>query len=415
MKVVVIGGGTAGITVLARLQRALPDAELVLIDRAERHYYQPLWTLVGGGLADFDETDRSEADFVPAGVEWIHDYVEGFLPEQNEVVLQSGARVSYDQLVVAPGLRVALDEVKGLVDALENDPRVWTNYDLRYVGKGPFALDAFAGGDAYFTTPDSPLKCGGAPQKIMWIAEETLRRKGVRNRSQVTLTVPADRIFGVPKYRETLDRLAAERDVHLMTHVHLIEIDWASSQAVFENLQTHETTSLHYDLLHVTPPQRSPDFIRTSVLAGGATEPAEKDQTPAITGCGLLRGARGGFVDVDIHTLQHKRFPNIWSLGDAADLPTAKTGAAVRKQAPLLVENLKLVSQGQAPKPDYDGYTSCPLVVGHDRVVLAEFGYDGKVMETFPFDQGKPRYSAWLLKRHLLPQIYWHGMLRGWM
>ena len=210
-----------------------------------------------------------------------------------------------------------------------------------------------------------------------------------------------DQIFGVPKYRRTLERLASQRGVELLTHVHLVEVRPERSEAVFENLETREEVVVAYDLLHVTPPQRSPEFTRQSPLAGAGADPDENDQSPSVRDRGLLRGARGGFVDVDRETLQHKRFPNVLSLGDAAALPTAKTGAAVRKQAPVVVENLLAVAVGAPPTAKYDGYTSCPLVVGHDRVVLAEFGYDGSILETFPVDQAKPRYSAWLLEAPL--------------
>jgi len=386
-----------------------------MVEPAKTHYYQPFLTLVGGALATLEETERPEEGLVPDGVHWVKERVSSFAPEVNSLTTESGKRIDYDVLVVAPGLTLAPEEVEGLGPALESDPRVWTNYDPRFVTKGRAAIDSFRGGHAVFTTPDSPLKCGGGPQKIMWIVEEWLRKKGVRDGARVTLTVPGDQIFGVPKYRRTLERLASQRGVELLTHVHLVEVRAERSEAVFENLETREEVVVAYDLLHVTPPQRSAEFIRQSPLAGAGADPDENDQSPAVRDRGLLRGARGGFVDVDRETLQHKRFPNVWSLGDAAALPTAKTGAAVRKQAPVVVENLLAVAAGGAPTAKYDGYTSCPLVVGHNRVVLAEFGYDGSILETFPVDQAKPRYSAWLLKRHLLPLIYWHGMLRGRM
>lgn len=415
MKIVVIGGGSAGISVLVRLKKRLPRAELVLIEPAEKHYYQPLWTLVGAGLAELDETERTEAAYVPSGVTWFQERVAGVLPKEGRVVLENGGLIDYDQLIVAAGLRLAYEEVLGLEEALKHDPMVWTNYDRSYVEKGPPAIQAFTGGPALFTTPDTPLKCGGAPQKIMWVTEEWLTRRGIRQRSTVTLTVPGDRIFGIQKYRTVLERLQAERGVELLPHVHLVELDFARREAIFEDLETRESVTRPYSLLHVTPPQRAPRFILESELADAKNKADPKDQTPVIIGCGIVRGAPSGFVEVDRHTLRHVRFDNVWSLGDSANLPTAKTGAAVRKQAPILVENLAAAIKGEPLPASYNGYTSCPLVVAHDRVILAEFGYDGEVMETFPIDQSKPRLSSWLLKRHLLPEIYWHGMLRGHM
>ncbi len=415
MKIVIVGGGTAGITVAAQLRRKSPQAEVVIIDPSSRHFYQPLWTLVGGGLVSFQETERVEEDLIPDGVKWLQDKVLAFSPNENQLRTESNGIVSYDQLIVAPGLSLALNEVKGLTDALNNDPRVWTNYDRRYVRKGNKVIQALKSGPAIFTTPDSPIKCGGAPQKIMWVAEEWFRKNGIRDSVEVTLTVPGGDIFGVPKYRDALDKLASERNVALSTHLHLIEVDSARSLAIFENLKTGEVVKKEYALLHVTPPQRAPEFIRTSPLADSACEAPEKDQSPAIVERNIKRGARGGFVDIDQHTLRHKKYSNVWSLGDACNAPTAKTGAAVRKQAPVLVANLLASLKGDEPSESYNGYTSCPLVVGHHQVILAEFGYGGEVMETFPYNQAKPRYSSWFLKRHLLPKIYWYGMLKGWM
>ncbi len=409
-RIVVAGSGTGGITVAARLRHSRPDAEIVVISPSEDHWYQPLWTLVGGGLAKLEETRRPTYQVLPDGVEWERARVTGFSPEENRVHTDGG-RFDYDALVVSLGLEIRTDEVLGLDQALEHDPRVWTNYLSNFVTKGPQAIETFRGGSALFTFPRSPLKCGGAPQKIMWIAEETFRFNGVRGEANVEFVVPGDKIFGIPKYREVLDEIAEERDVHLVPHHHLIEVDHEAGRAVFENVEDGTEITKDYALLHVAPPSRAPRVIAESALG---TAPLPDDtRTPGAKRRNLPQGTDRGFVEVDAATTQHVRYPNVFSLGDCSNLPTAKTGAAIRKQAPVLVENLCAALDGKPLAAHYDGYASCPLVMGHNSVMLAEFDYEGTPKESFPFDQAKPRYSMWLLKRHILPLMYWKGMLTG--
>lgn len=412
-RVLIVGGGTAGVTVAARLRNARPELSVVLVSPTATHDYQALWTLVGGGLASFQETRRDFDEVLPENVEWIEDAVTELRPDDRSVVTAGGKTLEYDALVVAPGLRIALEEVAGLAAALEGDPRVWTNYLARYVTKGPAAIDAFNGGNALFTYPRSPLKCGGAPQKIMWIAEETMRHRGVRDAASVKFIVPGDTIFGIPKYREVLDEIAHERGIELIGHRHLVEVRPDEGVAVFEDVSDGREYELPYALMHVSPPSRAPDFVIDSPLASPGGRVAPDERTPAARRRDLPQGGSGGFVEVDRHTTQHVRYPEVFSLGDASSLPSAKTGAAIRKQAPVLVENLLAHLDGKSLTARYEGYASCPIVMGHHSVMLAEFEYDGKIAETFPFDQAKPRYSMWLLKRHVLPLMYWHGMLKG--
>ncbi len=390
--IVIIGGGTAGITIAARLLKANKSLKVKIIDPAQRHYYQPLWTLVGGGLAKFEETDRSMQEVMPAGVEWIQEKVSRIDPEAKAVHTEAGNEISYDALVVAPGIRLAFEEVEGLTEALDNDDRVWTNYSPKYVNKGTKAIQSFKGGAAFFTFPQSPVKCGGGPQKIMWITEQWLVKNKVRDASNVNFIAPGGAIFGVPKYRDALQVLVEERNIQTHFGQHVVAVDHENSEITVENVETKERTTQKYDLLHVTPPQRAFNFVKESGIANDA-----------------------GFVDVNRETLQHIKYPEIFSAGDASSLPTAKTGAAVRKQAPILVENLIAHLKNQSVKPKYDGYTSCPLVVSHNQVILAEFGYDGAILETFPFNQAKPRKTMYFLKRTMLPKIYFSGMLKGRM
>ena len=388
--ILIVGGGTGGITVAARLLADATDPPTIgIIDPAERHFYQPLWTLVGAGVTPAEVSMRPMADVIPTGADWIEEGVTQFDPEQKQVTLGSGKTLRYEQLVVAPGMQLNWSTVDGLAEAIGKDG-VTSNYAYELAPYTWKCIQAFDGGKALFTFPNTAVKCGGAPQKIMWLAEEAFRRSGVRGRTEVTFLAPGGAIFGVPKYRVALERLVEERDIHTRFHKNLVAIRPGSREAVFEDLAGGQEQVLRYDMIHVTPPQSAPDFVRHSPLANA-----------------------DGWVEVDDHTLQHVRYPDVFSLGDASSLPCAKTGAAVRKQAPVLVENLRAHRAGRALDAAYDGYSSCPLVTGYGKVMLAEFGYGGKIMESFPFDQARERYSMWLLKVHALPELYWNGMLRG--
>jgi sulfide:quinone oxidoreductase len=387
--VLIIGGGTGGITVAAQLLNQEAAPKITIVDPATTHDYQPIWTLVGGGVFPREVSRRSMADVMPRGVTWIRDRVTAFLPDKNEVQTEGGKSLKYNELVVAAGIQLNWDAVKGLPQAI-NKGGVCSNYGYDKVAYTWETIQTFQGGDAVFTFPATPIKCAGAPQKIMYLAEETFRRRGIREQSNVIYASATAGIFGVPKYAQALNKIVAERNIETHFSKNLVEVKPESREAVFHDVNGAEELVLKYDMMHVTPPQGAPDFIKQSPLAN-----------------------QDGWVDVDKHTLQHIKFRNVFSLGDCSSLPCSKTGAAIRKQAPVLVEN---VIAFRAEKPltgHYDGYASCPLVTGYGKVILAEFGYDGVIMETFPFDQAQERYSMYALKAYGLPNIYWHGMLQG--
>ncbi|MCA9052904.1 MAG: NAD(P)/FAD-dependent oxidoreductase [Planctomycetaceae bacterium] len=389
-QIVVVGGGSGGISVAARLTKGwFNSTDVAVIEPADKHYYQPLWTLVGAGTATLEETERKESQVMPRKAKWIRDAVTEFRPEENAVITRDGAIVRYEWLVVAAGIQINWDGVKGLRESVGRDG-VCSNYDRRYVQSTWDNLQNFQGGTAIFTQPKGAVKCGGAPQKIMYLADDYFRRSGVREKSRVIFAAPGEKIFAVDKYREPLERVVHRKQIETLFKHDLREIRSQSKEAVFQNVDTGEERILHYDLLHVTPPQGPPDFLAKSPLAD-----------------------EQGWVEVDKLTLRHNRFPNVFALGDCSSLPTSKTAAAVRKQAPVLVANLLSAMQGRPLTAHYNGYTSCPVVTGYGSLILAEFDYDREPVETFPFNQAQERWSMYLLKRYLLPLLYWHGMLKG--
>jgi sulfide:quinone oxidoreductase len=390
-EVLIIGGGTAGISVAARLRNASSPPDVAIIEPSTKHYYQPLWTLVGAGVFPKQVTEREEADYIPEGVSWIRDKVASFDPDNNTVTTVGGEVIEYQQLVVAAGIQLDWDQIEGLAGNVGKHGIV-SNYAYDTVDSTWEAIRKFQGGRALFTFPNTPIKCAGAPQKIMYLAEHAFRRQGVRSRSEIVYAAPGPAIFGVAKYRAALEKVIAKRNIDTMFRHNLVALEPEAKRAVFERVEDQQRVTVDYEMIHVTPPQSSPDFIKASKLASAA-----------------------GWVDVDKYTTQHLRYPNVFSLGDCSSLPNSKTGAAIRKQAPVVVENLLALRAGRPLAARYDGYASCPLITGYGTCILAEFDYDGNPAETFDFDQAQERYSMYALKAYALPKIYWNGMLRGRM
>lgn len=388
-QVLIVGGGTAGITVASQLLKKNPGPEIAVIEPSDKHYYQPLWTLVGGGVFSKETTERNEEDLIPAGVTWIKDAVTSFFPEKNTVMTHNGSTIGYDYLVVAPGIQLDWNSIKGL-EGNVGKHGICSNYSYDTVESTWDCIRNFQGGTAIFTQPGTPIKCGGAPQKICYLADDYFRKAGLTEETEVIFATAKSEIFPVRKYADNLERVISRRGIKSKYMHELTEIRPEIREAVFKRLDNGEEVTLNYDMIHVTPPMSAPDFIKQSPLTDDA-----------------------GWVDVDKDTLVHKHFPNIYGIGDVTNLPTSKTGAAIHKQAPVLVNNLISRISGVEPSAVYDGYTSCPLVTGYGKLILAEFDYDKNPRETFPFDQSRERYSMYLLKAYGLPHMYWHGMLKG--
>ncbi len=390
-RIVIVGGGTGGLAIAAAL-RQLPSRDsldITVVEPSDYHYYQAQWTMVGGGMFPREVTRRRMADLMPPGVNWINEAAAEFDPASNHLTTINSNRVDYDYLVVAAGIKLDWHKVEGLEGNLGKNG-LCSNYSYDTVESTWQNIRDLKSGTAMFTFPPPPIKCAGAPQKIMYLAEHHFRRTGVRKQIEVAYRCAADGIFAVKKYATALNAICAERDIDVQFAWNLKAVDAGAKEATFENTKSGESRTEKYDMLHVTPPMSAPDVIGASPLASD-----------------------GGFVDVDKASLQHIRYPNVFSLGDASSLPTSKTAAAVRSQLPVLIPNLVSVMNDRPLTAAYDGYTSCPLVTGYGRLILAEFDYDLNPKETFPFDQSKERLSMYLLKKYVLPVIYWKGVIAG--
>ena len=390
--IVVIGGGSAGIGLLASLLKRDPHLNITLIEPSDYHCYQPAWTLVGGGAYDVKKTRRPLADVLPNGVTWVQAAVTEVLPEAQTLVLDSGQRVTWNNLIVCPGLRLAWEKVEGLQDTLGQNG-VTSNYSYEHAAYTWQLVQQLKGGKAIFTQPAMPIKCAGAPQKAMYLSCDHWRKQGHLKNIDVEFDLAGAALFGVATFVQPLMKYVEKYQARLAFNSNLVKVDGQARKAWFEVKDAAGTVTVQeksFDLLHVVPPQVSPDFIRQSPLADAA-----------------------GWCEVNPHSLQHLRYPHIFGLGDVCGTTNAKTAAAVRKQIVVVAENLLALRQ-QAPLPlKYDGYGSCPLTVEKGKVVLAEFGYGGKLLPTFPLDPTRARRSMWFLKATLLPWFYWNGMLKG--
>lgn len=387
--ILIVGAGTAGVTVAAQLLLQDASLDVAIIDPGATHYYQPIWTLVGGGVFERDISARPQADVIPSGATWIKDAVDTFDPTENGLTTASGQRYTYDYLVVAAGIQLDWDKIDGLKGNLGTHG-ICSNYSYDTVDSTWSALQNLDGQRAIFTMPPMPIKCAGAPQKIMWLADHWLRKQGRRDHTPVLFNSTGGSIFGIAKYREALEKLIKARQVDTLFEHNLVAVDASKQEAIFEHMTSKEHKRLDFGMLHIVPPQSAPDFIAQSPLSNDA-----------------------GWVDVHKHTTQHVTFKNVFSLGDCSSLPNSKTGAAIRKQAPVTVANLLATRHAHSLKASYDGYASCPLVTGYGRLILAEFDYSGQPCESFPFNQAQERYSMYALKAYGLPEMYWNGMLKG--
>lgn len=398
-EVVIVGAGAGGIAAAASLKARKPGLEIAIIDPADIHYYQPGWTMVGGGIFEPAQTSRTMGSLIPQGVHWIQAAVAAFEPENNAIILDGCRVVKYTRLIVCPGLKLDWTKVEGLVDTLGHNG-VTSNY--RY-DLAPYTWELVKGmkeGRAIFTQPPMPIKCAGAPQKAMYLSGDAWHRRGVLKNIDIQFNNAGGVLFGVKDYVPALMEYVKKYDASLNFFHTLVAVDGPAKKAWFDVAKPDtpvERVEMEFDMMHVCPPQSAPDFIRVSPLADAA-----------------------GWIDVDQATLRHKTYDNVWSLGDVMNAPNAKTAAAARIQAPIVAENIVADMLGGSATAQYNGYGSCPLTVERGKIVLAEFGYGGVMLPSFPkalLDGTKATRAAWFLKEKMLPPVYWQGMLkrREWM
>ncbi len=393
-QVLVVGGGSAGIAVTASLLHRVSDLDIAIVEPSETHYYQPGWTMVGGGVFEAEQTAKAMSSLIPNKAKWLKNSVKSFFPKQNKVMLDDGKIIQYEQLIVCPGLQLDWDKIEGLSETLGKNG-VSSNYRFDLAPYTWQQITSLNVGKAIFTQPTMPIKCAGAPQKAMYLACDYWRRHHCLSEIQTDFFNAGAVLFGVADFVPALMEYVKKYHINLNFEQELISVNGDDKTATFQFKQDDEvkTQTREFDFLHVVPPQSAPNFIKSSPLADS-----------------------DGWLDVDKFTLRHKVFENVFGLGDVTNTPNAKTAAAVRVQAPIVAQNL-LIARGElAEEAQYNGYGGCPLTVERGKIVLAEFGYDGKRLNTLPLwliDGTKPSSIAWMMKETLLPQLYWEAMLKG--
>jgi len=394
-RVAIVGGGSAGVSVAAQLLRKLPASEhgrVAVIEPRDTHFYQPYWTMVGGLGLDVKKSERPMDMMIPRGVHWVKDRCTTFDPERSRIALAGGQEIEYDVLVVAAGLVQHFEKVPGLKETMGKNG-VASIYSHEFVPNVWANIQAMKAGRAIFTSPATTVNCGGAPQKICYLAEDAWRSAGVRNDIDIGFYTASPGIFGCRSYRIELEKIMKAKGIHANVKMNLVEVDGDARLATFES-EGGARVSKSFDFLHVTPPMGAPDFVKNSPLANAA-----------------------GFIDVDMHTCRHTKYPDVYSLGDCSALPTSKTYAAISSQAPAVVHNI-LATLEQKPEnatATYDGYAACPILLGKSKLMLAEFnGYSMEATPTFwPINQHKGWWPFFFMKRCLFDRFYWHLMPLG--
>ena len=391
-RIVIAGSGLGGLAIANRLARELDGATITVIDRKEIHNYQPGYTLVATGIWPVNKVSDRNADLMPAGAQWVHEMVAEFDPIANAVVTESGKRIEYDYLVVATGLHLDFDKIEGMDVAAIGTNGLTSVYPSPAAAEATWrTMDAFRqkGGDALMTLPSTPLKCAGAPLKMTFMLADRLTQAGTRSASKIDFHSALGNIFSVPVVNDEVLRRWIKLNIPVTFNSKLVAVDIGARRATVVS-PVGERSEIDYDFLHVVPPMRAPDAVKNSPLAwqeGGF--------------------AAGGWLEVDPKTLRHRRFPNVFGLGDINGTAKGKTAATIKKSAPLVAQNLLDVIAGREPSLTFDGYTSCPLLLREGSALLVEFDYENNLTPSLPMiDPLQDSYFAWVMKYRLLKPAY---------
>ncbi|WP_457593166.1 NAD(P)/FAD-dependent oxidoreductase [Hydrogenimonas sp.] len=436
-RIVIVGGGTGGVLIAARLRRAAPNAEIVIVAPNDIHLYQPGQVFMAAGLYTEADIRKPNSDLMPDGVKWIKDEVRSFDPDANLVETAKNGKVKYDFLVVATGLQYNYEGIEGMRPELvgrDGISSVYLNDPVKGTARGGTAtwewfkqLRAAAEKaseqnplTAIYTQPDTPIKCGGAPQKILYLSDDFLRGNGPGGGSDVHRNVKSlfckkgTKLFGLPEYNKTLvdevtpmygnitdkwnhilRKIDPKKKIATFEHIYQIKGEYDPDLEEYDMITKKESVEIGYDFIHVVPPMKAVDAVAKSPL-------------------GWQKGTAKGWLACDRYTLQHMKYKNVFGIGDILGIPLGKTGGSARHHGPVIQKNLTAAMEGKELPAKFDGYTVCPLKTQYGKIMLAEFNYDGPA-PSFPLDPAKPRWIWWAFDLYLLKPMYWHLMLRGLM
>ena len=386
-QVVILGGGSGGISTASRLIKA-GIKDILIIDHADYHAYQPAWPLVGSGAEKKENSRKKMKKVIPHGADFLQQKVTAIQAVERIIRLDNNEQINYEYLVVALGLQLDFEKIEGLPATLGKN-NVCTNYLYDYADYTYASLKKVIAGNVIVTKPSTPIKGGVAPENSLFTFDEFFKNKK-KDRPTLILKSALDSLFPVEKYRREIEKQIEKKGISYDLQHELIAVNGPEKTATFKNLATSEIYSLPFEMLLVTPPMSAPDVIKQSTLSD-----------------------EEGWLDVNKHTLQHVRHQNVFGLGDCTNLPTVKMGAAVRKQAPVLAQNLIAQIKGKPLKGYYNGMTACPIATEYGQAIMAEFGYDLKPKESLPLDQSKTNPLLYQIKKRGIPLMYWQGMLKG--
>jgi sulfide:quinone oxidoreductase len=379
-RILIVGGGSAGIMAAARLRNTLSmdEADITIVERSDKHYYQPGYTLIPFGLEEVENLIKPMKDVIPSGCNFIQDEVVSLNFDENYVETKGGQRLEYDYLVLATGAKLVLEEIEGLAENLGKNG-VHTFYTLEGAIKLKEALEEFESGDFVTVQAPIPFKCPGAPIKFTLLADDYFRRKGIRNKVNITTTSALPAIFSREPYASKLNEMFKDRNITAKGGFTPSEID--PEEKVIRSWEGEE---IHYDLLVVVPPNEGEAIYEGTGIADATN-----------------------FVMADKHKLQLEKYPNVFVIGDCANYPTSKTASGARKQAEILVKNLLAMMKGEEPKARYTGHIICPIITRFGKAMFAEFDYEKSI------SPAQEMWSNWVIKVYMLRPLYWSLMLKG--
>ena len=425
-KIVIVGAGTGGIMAMARLRRALSNPDITIISPNEKHLYQAGQVFMAAGEYMYEDIVKDNKDFIPDDINWIKDEVKTFDPDNNKVVLRSGDEVSYDYLVVATGLECHYEWIDGLSEDMIGKNGISSvylnNLEKGTADGGSITWDWFnelkeaaktGNPKVIYTHPDTPIKCGGAPQKILYLSDDYLKEAGLT--AEMTFATSTDKLFGaVPavdkvlmeevqpyygnitnKFSHNLVAIDAENKIATFEHKYAVKGEYDEDIEEYLSITKTDRVEMEYDFIHIVPPMAAAESVANSALA-------------------WQRGSAQGWLEVDRETLQHCRYANVFGIGDICGIPKGKTGGSTRHHAPIVAANLIAQMENKKLKATFDGYTVCPIKTQYGKVILAEFNYTG-IAPTFPLAVEKPRWIWWAFDLYMLKPMYWHLMMRGLM
>lgn len=390
--IVIVGSGLAGLGMANRLRKQLDGAKITLVDPKKVHHYQPGFTLVATGIWPIDKVSNTNRELIPAGVDWVQEMAREFKPDTNQVITDSGRVLDYDYLVVATGLHLDFEQIEGMDVSRIGTKGLASVYPSPEQALGSWkAMEKFCktGGTALMTLPNTAIKCAGAPLKMTFMLANRAEQAGTLANSSIDFYSAITSVFSVPVInQEVLNRWdTIGIPVHFQSKLVAVDID--AQRATFEQVDGSRIEK-DYDFLHIAPAMCAPDSIRNSPLAW--------QEGPY---------AAGGWLEVDPGTLQHKRYNNVFGVGDINGTAKGKTAATVKKSVPIVVDNLLSVITGKAPTQIFDGYTSCPLLVREGAALLVEFDYNNNLTPSLPMVKPlEDSYFAWLLKYRLFKPSY---------